>query len=327
MESKMKKSILALALPTLFSTSINATEIYADEDKSVNLYGRAYAGHLFSSESDNAEFGDDSYIRAGAKLQSKIDDNMQAFARYEMQWDLDNGEKQEQTKTRLAYAGVKGDFGAVSYGRQYGAVELVADLTDMAYSNTYGNAALGVSKDRQGTGRDNSMLKYTNKFDALQLDVSYVFDDDKNKNVDTGGYGIAAAYKLGSSLTLAAGFNRSEPTNDYDASLVLAGATFQQGPVKVAATFAQGSEFLAQDTDHTGYELSAEYKLSKQLRAQVFYNKQELEVGSVDTDSVDDLVFGARYDFNKSFRTVAEYRINGITNRDDDFTVAVRYQF
>lgn len=323
----MKKSILAIVLSGLCSTAVNAAEVYADDDKSVNMYGRAYAGHLFSDESDNAEFGDDSYIRIGAKLKSKIDDNMSAFARYELQWDLDDGEKQDKTKTRLADAGVKGDFGAVSFGRQYGAVEMIADMTDTGYTNAYGNAAVAVGKDNQGTGRTNSLLKYSTRFDNLKIDASYAFDDNKDEAVSTEAYGIAASYKMDFGLTLGAGYNASEPTDDYDSSLVLLGAVYKTGPVKLAATYSMGSEFEAQDTDHSGYEVSAEYKITKKLRAQVFYNNQELEVGSVTTDSVDDLVFGARYDFNKSFRTVAEYRINGIDNQDDDFTMAVRYQF
>ena len=56
---------------------------------------------------------------------------------------------------------------------------------------------------------------------------------------------------------------------------------------------------------------------------------QELEdtTTSVTTDEVDDLVFGVRYDFNKSLRTVAEYRINGVEGTDNDFHLAARYSF
>jgi predicted porin len=327
MEFNMKKTLLALLLPSLVATAAGAAEVYKDDGQSINLYGRAYAGHFFSGEEKNAEFGDDSYVRVGAKLKSDITDSMSAFARYELQWDVATGEKQDKTKTRLAYAGVKSDVGSFSYGRQYGALELVADMTDNAYTNAYGNDALGVSKDNQGTNRDNSMLKYSNKFDALQLDGSYVFDDETSKDISTAAYGLAAAYALDFGLTLAAGYNGSSPTDDYDSSLILLGASYKTGPVKVAATFAQGSEFEGKDIDHTGYELTAEYKITKELRAQILYNAQETDNGTTTTDTVDDLVFGARYDFNKHFRTIAEYRINGVDGKDDDFQVAVRYDF
>jgi len=324
----MKKSLLALVLPSLFASTVGAVEVYKDDGQSVDLYGRAYAGHNFGSE-DSDEYGNDSYIRIGAKLKSDISDSLSAFGRYELQWDLAEGEKQEKTKTRLAYAGIKSEVGAFSFGRQYGAVELVADLTDNAYTNAYGNAALAVGKDHDGTGRDNSLLKYSNKFAGVQLDASYRFDDNQSDTESDAAYGLAAAYELDFGLTLAAGFNASSPTDDYDASIFLVGASYKTGPVKVAATFAQGAEFEGQNIDHTGYELTVEYKITKQLRAQVLYNAQEIEdtTTSVTEDAVDDLVFGVRYDFNKKFRTVAEYRINGVEGKDDDFHLAARYSF
>ena len=324
----MKKSLLALVLPSLFASTVGAVEVYNDDNQSVNVYGRAYAGHDFSGEDKNANYGNDSYIRIGAKLKSDISESLSAFARYELQWDLADGEKQDKTKTRLAYVGLDSDVGAFSFGRQYGAVSLVSDITDTAYTNAYGGN-LGVGKDHDGTNRDNSLLKYSNKFGALKLDASYRLDDNQDDAASDAAYGLAAAYELDFGLTLAAGFNGSSPTDDYDASIFLLGASYKTGPVKVAATFAQGSEFAAQNTDHTAYELTVEYKISKQLRAQVLYSAQELEdnTTSVTTDNVDELVFGVRYDFNKSLRTVAEYRINGVDGMDDDFHLAARYSF
>ncbi len=324
----MKKTLLALVLPSLFASTVGAAEVYNDNGQSVNVYGRAYAGHDFSGEDKNANYGNDSYIRIGAKLKSDISDSLSAFARYELQWDLADGEKQEKTKTRLAYVGLKSDVGAFSFGRQYGAVSLVSDITDTAYTNAYGGN-LGVGKDHDGTNRDSSLLKYSNKFGGLQLDASYRLDDSQDDAESDAAYGLAATYKLDFGLTLAAGFNASSPTDDYDASIFLVGASYNTGPVTVAATFAQGSEFEGQNLDHTAYELTVEYKITKQLRAQVLYNAQEIEdtTASVTEDSVDDLVFGVRYDFNKSFRTVAEYRINGIDGMDDDFHLAARYSF
>ena len=324
----MKKSLLALVLPSLFASTVGAVEVYKDDGQSVNLYGRAYAGHDFSGEDKNANYGNDSYIRLGAKLKSDISDSLSAFARYELQWDLAEGEKQDKTKTRLAYIGLDSDIGAFSFGRQYGAVSLVSDITDTAYTNAYGGNT-GVDKDHDGTGRDNSLLKYSNTFGGLQLDATYRLDDNQDDAISDAAYGLAATYELDFGLTLAAGFNASSPTDDYDASIFLVGASYKTGPIKLAATFAQGSEFTAQNTDHTAYELTAEYKITKQLRAQILYNVQELEdtTTSVTTDEVDDLVFGVRYDFNKSLRTVAEYRINGVEGTDNDFHLAARYSF
>ena len=330
----MKKSLLALVLPSLFASTVGAVEVYNDDGQSVDLYGRAYAGYDFGSETSvgeeptTSEYGNDSYIRLGAKLKSDISDSLSAFARYELQYDLKDSEKKPTTKTRLAYIGLDSNVGAFSFGRQYGAVSLVSDITDTAYTNAYGGN-LGVGSDHQGTGRDNSMLKYSNTFSGLQLDASYVLDDEQDSTLSSAAYGLAATYALDFGLTLAAGYNGASPTDDYDASIFLVGASYKTGPVKIAATFAQGSEFEGQNIDHTAYELTAEYKITKQLRAQILYNTQETEnaTTSATTDTVDDLVFGVRYDFNKNLRTVAEYRINGVEGKDDDFHLAARYSF
>ncbi|WP_392340556.1 porin [Moritella marina] len=318
----MKKSLLALVLPSLFASTVGAVEVYNNDGQAVDLYGRAYAGHDFSGEGKNANYGNDSYIRLGAKLKSDISDSLSAFARYELQYDLKDSETSPTTKTRLAYIGLDSDVGAFSFGRQYNALTIASDLTDVAYTNAYGGN-LG------NTSRDNSTLKYSNKFAGLQLDASYRLDDNQSDVESDAEYSLAATYKLDFGLTLAAGFSAKSPTDDYDASLFLVGASYKTGPMRVAATFAQGAEFEDQNTDHTAYELSAEYKITKQLRAQVLYNVQELEdtTTSVTTDAVDDLVFGVRYDFNKSLRTVAEYRINGVEGKDDDFHLAARYSF
>ena len=327
MEPKMKKSLLALVLPSLFASTVGAVEVYKDDGQSVDLYGRAYAGHDFGSETSagevpTSEYGNDAYIRLGAKLKSDISDSLSAFARYELQFDLRDSESDPKSKTRLAYVGLDSDVGAFSFGRQYNALTIASDLTDVAYTNAYGGN-LG------NTSRDNSTLKYSNKFSGLQLDASYRLDDNQSDVESDAEYSLAAAYKLDFGLTLAAGFSAKSPTDDYDASLFLVGASYKTGPVNIAATFAQGAEFEGKGDDHSAYELAVEYKITKQLRAQVLFNFQELEdtVSSTKTDSVDDLVFGVRYDFNKSLRTIAEYRINGVEGADNDFHLAARYSF
>jgi len=137
MEFKMKKSLLALVLPSLFASTVGAVEVYKDDGQSVDIYGRAYAGHGFGSE-DSDEYGNDSYIRIGAKLKSDISESLSAFGRYELQYDLKDSEKEPTTKTRLAYVGLDSNVGAFSFGRQYNALTIASDLTDVAYTNAYG---------------------------------------------------------------------------------------------------------------------------------------------------------------------------------------------
>ena len=53
------------------------------------------------------------------------------------------------------------NFGAVTFGRQKGAVGTLAGWTDVALTDGYGNDGLGVKTDQYGTGRAGEMLKYS----------------------------------------------------------------------------------------------------------------------------------------------------------------------
>jgi len=339
------------------------------------IYAGQFFGTKQEGTKDYSEkLGANQFIRFGVKADSAITGTMKAVAQYEIQSYIGNSEKinnascdkltltgDEQTvtpvckddklRTRLAFAGVKSDnWGQVTFGRQKGAVSLVNDWTDVALADGYGNSALGSGTDTFGTGRSSDLLKYSTKFgdlktgksaQGLQLDMSYKFDgnttEETTKSDADAAYGLSAAYFFNNGLGFGAGYNvgTRDKAGEDDAKLALVGVMFDNKSLYAALNYADGSDYLATGTDHTGIEAALGYNFANGFGLMANYNKQETEKAGVDTDTVDYYTLGAQYKFNKSLRVIGEYRIQNLDATDaakaekveNDYQLAARYDF
>lgn len=211
------KKITAVALAVLVATQANATEVFKNEKVTLDMNGRAFAGHYFGTKTKTGttgtttgekseKLGANQFIRFGAKGDTVVTGTMKAIGVYEAQLNIGNSEKtlagdstatvttptgtttattsdsnDGNLRTRLAYGGLKSEnWGQVTFGRQKGAVSLVSDWTDKQLTDGYGNEALGVATDTFATGRAADVLKYSGTFakDAFLVDASYKFDGD-----------------------------------------------------------------------------------------------------------------------------------------------------
>ncbi len=374
------KKLTAVAVALLAATSAaQAADVYKNEQMSLDMYGRIYAGQFFGTKQEGTKdysekLGANQFIRFGVKADSAITGTMKAVAQYEIQSYIGNSEKinnascdkltltgdaqtvtpvckDDKLRTRLAFAGVKSDnWGQVTFGRQKGAVSLVNDWTDVALADGYGNSALGSGTDTFGTGRSSDLLKYSTKFgdlktgksaQGLQLDMSYKFDgnttEETTKSDADAAYGLSAAYFFNNGLGFGAGYNvgNRDKAGENDAKLALVGVMFDNKSIYAALNYADGSDYLATGTDHTGIEAAVGYNFVNGFGLMANYNKQETEKAGVDADTVDYYTLGAQYKFNKSLRVIGEYRIQNLDATDaakaekveNDYQLAARYDF
>ncbi|WP_163133922.1 porin [Agarivorans sp. Alg241-V36] len=339
----MKKlTIIALAVAAA-SGSANAAKVYEDEKHAVDLYGRIYAGYTAGDDAGKSDnFGADQYVRFGAKVKSQFGESNYALGRYELQLENNGeGDNTSATKARLAYAGFGGNFGEVTFGRNYGALELVADWTDSSYVNPYGNSAIGISSSREeGIGRSDNVLKYAGEFNNFELHASYKFNDNQKDETtgasqDNSAYGIALAYGFDFGLGLGAGYNIANNGDAKDSTMALVGVNYDANGVYAALNYSMGENNKAfklhgsdAKNDHTGYELVAGYKFTKAFRAQAMWNKAEVEAeGSAKYDAVDYYTIEGRYNLTKQLRLVAAYQINNIDDAENELHFAARYDF
>jgi predicted porin len=340
------------------------------------IYAGQFMGTKQNGTDDYSEkLGANQFIRFGVKADSAITGTMKAVAQYEIQSYIGNSEKinnvscttkasgtttltysteckDDKIRTRLAFAGVKSDnWGQVTFGRQKGAIAQVSDWTDVNLSDGYVNQALGVGTDVFGTVRSSDLLKYSAKFGDLksgkstngaQVDVSYKFDGNTMEETSSDSadqaYGLSASYTLIDSLSFGAGYNvgTRDKTGLEDAKLWLLGVKFDNKSWYAALNYADGSDWLATGTDHTGIEAAVGYTFNNGFGLLAMYNKQEQELATgVKKDNVDNYTLGAQYQFNKAFRVIGEYRIQNLDavssttaeKTENDYQLAVRYDF
>ncbi|PJG58753.1 porin [Aeromonas cavernicola] len=355
----MKKlTVVALALTAAFQAQ--AAEVYKNDSTLVDLYGRIYAGNFFGDKKEKVDAvnpngisdysprqGANQFIRVGTKAESGIQNGLKALAQYEMQIFINDsertlgGDNEGNFRTRLAFAGVGADWGNVTFGRQKGAPGFLVDWTDVALSDGYGNEALGAATDRFATNRAASVLKYSGLFNGFQIDTSYKFDGGKvedvgNANSDPA-YGAAVAYTFPFNLSLGTAYNvgQRQQQDQDDAKFWLLSAKFDNKAVYAALSYADGTDFLANGIDHTGWEGALGYNFENGFGLMALWSKQE-QKNSAGTkkDNMDYYTLGAQYKFNKNLRVIGEYRINNLdsvagqaTANQDDFQLAARYDF
>ncbi|MGL5948789.1 MAG: porin [Aeromonas sp.] len=353
-----KMSVLALALAA--ASQANAVEVFNNETAAVDLYGRVYAGHFVGEKKDGTQDyseknGANHFIRFGAKANTQVQAGLSAIAQYEVQLYINDNEKtlagdddgddkkDENLRTRLAFAGLKGAFGTVTFGRQKGALGTLADWTDVALSDGYGAKALGTDTDTFATNRAGSVIKYSHALNNFTVDASYKLDGNQEENLSDNAsdaaYGAAITYRLPFNVTLGGGYNLGQRNadNEEDAKLWLASAKFDNKTIYAAFSYASGSDFIATGTDHRGYEAALGYNVSNGIGLMALWNKQEREDTTTGkkTDKVDYYTLGAHYKLNKNLRLIAEYRLNNLDALDagkaektkDDFQLAARYDF
>lgn len=342
------------------------------------IYAGQFFGTKKDGTDDYSDkLGANQFIRFGVKADSAISGTLKAVGQYEAQFNIGDSEKinnvscdtkeagdgshtttckDDKIRTRLAFAGVKSDnWGQVTFGRQKGAIAQVSDWTDVSLSDGYGYQALGVGTDTFGTVRSSDLLKYSAKFGDLksgkgnngaQIDVSYKFDGNTTEETTSASadqaYGLSASYTLIDSLSFGAGYNvgTRDKSGEEDAKLWLLGVKFDNKSWYAALNYADGSDWLATGTDHTGIEAAVGYTFANGFGLLAMYNKQEADKAGKKYDTVDYYTLGTQYQFNKALRVIAEYRIQNLDAQDytdaashapfatkDDYQLAVRYDF
>ncbi|ENP3041320.1 porin OmpC [Salmonella enterica] len=205
----MKKITVAISAVTaaiLVSGMANAAEVYNKDGNKLDLYGKVDGLHYFSKDKSND--GDKTYMRLGFKGETQITNQLTGFGQWDYQIQGNQPETTNQSKTRLAFAGLKfGDYGSFDYGRNYGVLYDVEGWTDVLPEfggNSYTNA------DNFMTGRANGVATYRNTdffglIDGLNFALQYQGKNGGKSESNNGrvvqyqngdGFGVSATYDI-----------------------------------------------------------------------------------------------------------------------------------
>ncbi len=187
------KKITAVAIAVLVATQANATEVYKNEKVTLDLNGRAYAGHYFGTKDKagtpgekSEKIGANQFIRFGAKGDTVVTSTTKAIGVYEAQFNIGNNEKTlagDSTSTTLT-KDANGNITAVGTGNFGNGV--YAPIYYDRTNNTY---------YMQPAGLTNLNTLRTQSF-SLDTRVSGTY----NKSAVFGGNGTNNQYRLGDLL-------------------------------------------------------------------------------------------------------------------------------
>ncbi|MDB6368027.1 MULTISPECIES: porin OmpC [Photorhabdus] len=220
----MKRNVLAVVIPALLAAgAANAAEVYNKDGNKLDLYGKVEVQHKFANNK-SGEDGDNSFARLGFKGETQVNDQLTGFGRWEYNIKGNRAEgTDEETKTRLAFAGLKlSDYGSLNYGRNYGVVYDVNAWTDVL--PVFGGDSMAQT-DNFMTGRSTGLLTYRNTdffglVDGLNFALQYQGENSENtansriNRKDNGdGYGFAATYDVGYGISVGGAYSNSARTS------------------------------------------------------------------------------------------------------------------
>ncbi|MEF1246429.1 porin [Vibrio owensii] len=307
----MKKTLIALSVSAAaMATGVNAAELYNQDGTSLEMGGRAEA-RLSMKDGDAS---DESRIRLNFLGTQAINDNLYGVGFWEGEFKTNEQggvDGNSSLDTRYAYAGLGGEYGEFTYGKNDGALGVITDFTDiMAYAGNTAADKLAVAD------RSDNMFSYKGQFENLAVKASYRFADRKIDNEGTpnaeysdngeDGYSLSAIYTLGDTgLDLGAGYADQADANEY-----MLAASYTMGDMYFAGVFTDG-EKAAKDGDYTGYELAGAYTLGQTVFTSTYNNAETNGETSANNFAVD-----ASYYFKPNFRGYVSYNFNLIDSGD-----------
>ncbi|WP_102363578.1 porin [Vibrio cyclitrophicus] len=292
---------------------IDGTSVYSSNGTSLEIGGRAEA--RLSLKDGKAE--DKTRVRLNFLGKVEIQDGLYGVGFYEGEFTTaENGGSTDNNDgditNRYTYAGIGGDFGEVTYGKNDGALGVITDFTDiMSYHGNSAAMKIAVAD------RSDNMVSYKGQFQDLDVKASYRFADRQEGVVngcnigeycdnDADGYSLSGIYAIGDSgFKLGAGYADQADQNEY-----MLAASFRTEALYFAGTFTDG-ELAKKDGDYTGYEFATAYTLDKTAFT-LTYNNAETDGDT----SADNVAIDATYYFKPNFRTYISYNFNLISEGD-----------
>ncbi|NGZ65600.1 porin [Vibrio aestuarianus] len=317
----MNKTLIALAVSAAaVATGVNAegvnqssdragSTVYSSQGNTLEIGGRAEA--RLSLKDGKAQ--DNSRVRLNFLGKVAINDSLYGVGFYEGEFttaengnDTDKGDS--DLTNRYVYAGIGGNFGEVTYGKNDGALGVITDFTDiMSY---HGNSAA----DKIAVAdRSDNMLSYKGQFADFGLKASYRFADRTDATdggyADNGadGYSISGTYAFfDTGFKLGAGYADQDEQNEY-----MVAASYTIADAYIAAIYTDG-EKAKTNGDYTGYEVAFGYKLPGSSAITATYNNAE----TFDETSANNFAIDYTYYFKPNFRTYISYNFNMIDEGD-----------
>lgn len=340
----------------IFPLSSHAAEIYNQNGNRVYLDGSFKVRHYFSQDKYIA--GDQSKVKFTLRGETKINDLMIGYARWEYNVKLNQPESAGSSKntTRIGYAGIGfGQYGSFDYGRNYGILNDINGWTGAPIPVFGGVSYDGV--DNFMTYRTNNVATYRNRnifnlVDGLDFGLQIQGKNDgwNDPETQTGplssnprgvahqngnGVGSSLIYRFGNGLSIGGAYANSARTLEQRqddlgkrADGWNVGARYDNHNVYLAAIYGEvkNMHYIGKQDGFApkarGYELLAQYQFDCGLKPSLAYlngtAKDLKDNASSNQTYVKFIDLATTYSFNKNLALIFEYKINLLD--DNTFT-------
>ena len=167
----IRKTVTTLSIA---SAVIFSGMAFADDETKLTVYGSVRVMLEDVEGADGVE-GKDALSRIGLKASQKVSDDLRAFGGVELRVNAD--ETNSTPNLRLGYAGLKTNYGQVSFGSQ----------TQVWHKFVRGSKfSDGSDSLRLGTIRDKDSLQYFHKLGKVKVGLSQSFENGGNEHTQIG---------------------------------------------------------------------------------------------------------------------------------------------
>ncbi len=286
---------------------------------SLSFYGslRPTFGVTSNDTDDTWDVGD-ALSRIGIGAEQKVSDSLTAFAKGEfkvnIQADGDFGD------ARLAYVGIKGDFGRVAIGKQWATqYNAIAEPVDI-----FNRAATPLAYDSASPFRINNLVTYTKSFGDFTFAVDGQFNgSDRDNAADYTGAGLTYNSDL---LRAAVAYYTKELNDGSDENTLGVSLAKSFGPLYLAASY-QDREVAS--IDGSTLDVVAAYAINDTYKLKL--GVSQFEDGVKDASSGDYSAYNSTLEWQGTpdFRLFVEYQRTDYDYRDDNdqLMVGMRYDF
>ncbi|MCJ8212809.1 porin [Aeromonas veronii] len=359
----MKKTILAIAIPALFASAANAAVIYDKDGTTFDVYGRVQADYKGEHDDKDATLVGTSRLGWSGKI--ALNNTWSGIAKTEWQVAAENSDNSKTRKVLDKNGDVVGTFEddngkfkarhiyAGFDGSQYG--QVIFGQTDTAFYDSI--AATDIfnewgSRGNYYEGRQEGQVIYSNKVGGFTGKVSYQTSDDKFfVDTDAAGdikelvitdvkrknaYSAAVGYAFDFGLGVNAGYAYSDlegktaPADKGEKEDWALSANYSIAGFYFAGMYTEGeikNKTNGAKVDGKGYEFAASYNVDAWTFLAGYNFAEARQTGGEYKDLVEDTLLGVQYAFTPKLKAYTEYKIEGLDNKDDQWTVALQYNF
>ncbi|MBY7730575.1 porin [Vibrio bathopelagicus] len=327
------KTLIALAVAATVSAGANAANVYSQDGTELNVGGRAeFRGDFIGNGGEEVEgtMANNSRFRLNVGGTTEINESLSGFGFYEAEQTVNSSSDNDANDTfkqRYMFAGLQGEFGAVSFGRQDTAAVQISQMSDVT-------TFTGAQKEFISAGNEqiNNTILYTGEFDALTVKASLVAGEKK----DTDSYGVSAIYTLPMGLGFGLGYSAGDNGENLGSGdAIIAGVNYTLDSLYLAGTYTTGEADDKLNSDFNGMEFAATYGFGNGFTLMGAYQKTEVDnLLGQSSDQSDFFEITGDYAFNNNMNAYVAYMLNnmdestnGAKDAEDTLRLGLKYSF